>query len=90
MARQQVLYDRSKYIGILMVGAALIHPVCTLEVLAGQLDRLMSAIGPANVWIGIPAGLSPDSTPVAARFLAPGRGGPVRERGRRTPHHRSG
>jgi transcriptional regulator with XRE-family HTH domain len=53
MTRQQVLYDRSKNIEILMAEAALIHPVCTLDVLAGQLDRLMSAIGLPNVRIGI-------------------------------------
>ncbi|MCE7001637.1 helix-turn-helix transcriptional regulator [Kibdelosporangium philippinense] len=53
MARQQVLYDRSKHIEILLAEAALSHPVCTFEELAGQVDRLVSSIGLAHVRIGI-------------------------------------
>lgn len=53
MARQQVLYDRSKRIEILIAEAALCHPVCTVTELAAQLDRLVGLIGMAHVHIGV-------------------------------------
>lgn len=53
MLRQQVLYDRSKRIEILMTEAALLHPVCTMVELAGQIDRLISVIGLQHVRIGV-------------------------------------
>jgi transcriptional regulator with XRE-family HTH domain len=55
--RQRVLYDPSKRIEILIAQAALSHPVCGPDVLAGQLDRLMSVIGLSTVRLGLlPAG----------------------------------
>lgn len=56
--RQQALYDAGKQIEILIAEAALMHPVCTAGVLAGQLDRLMSVIGLSTVRLGVlPAGV---------------------------------
>jgi transcriptional regulator with XRE-family HTH domain len=57
VTRQQVLYDRTKQIEILLTEAALCHPVCAPEEMVGQLDRLSSVIGavPARVGV-IPAG----------------------------------
>lgn len=53
VARQQVLYDRGKRIEILIAEAALCHPVCTTEELAGQLDRLVAVTALANLRIGV-------------------------------------
>ncbi|MFD9887982.1 helix-turn-helix domain-containing protein [Amycolatopsis sp. NPDC059027] len=53
MARQQVLYDRSKTIEILFAESALLHPLCTSEALLAQLDRLDSVLRLPNVRIGI-------------------------------------
>ncbi|ONI73064.1 hypothetical protein ALI144C_44750 [Actinosynnema sp. ALI-1.44] len=52
-ARQQVLYDRSKHIEILLAEAALLHPVCPVDVLAGQIDRLVSVLGLRHVRVGV-------------------------------------
>jgi transcriptional regulator with XRE-family HTH domain len=51
--RQRVLYDPSKRIEILISQSALSHPVCGPDVLAGQLDRLMSVIGLSTVRLGL-------------------------------------
>jgi transcriptional regulator with XRE-family HTH domain len=57
MARQQVLYDRTKQIEFLITEAALANPVCAPEEMVGQLDRLSSVIGVVPARIGvIPAG----------------------------------
>jgi transcriptional regulator with XRE-family HTH domain len=53
MARQQVLYDRSKNIEILLAEAALIHPLCTPAEMTAQLDRLDSVIRLPHVRIGV-------------------------------------
>jgi len=55
--RQQVLYDSAKRVEILIAEAALEYPVCDADVLAGQLDRLMSVSGLATVRLGwLPSG----------------------------------
>lgn len=55
--RQQVLYDRTKQIEVLLAEAALQYSVCEKDVLAGQLDRLISFIGLSTVRLGfLPCG----------------------------------
>lgn len=51
--RQQVLYDSTKTIEILIAQAALMHPVCDRMVLAGQIDRLISVVGLPTVRFGM-------------------------------------
>jgi transcriptional regulator with XRE-family HTH domain len=53
MQRQQVLYDPTKRIEVLIAEAALVHPVCPRPVLAGQIDRLISIIGLSTVRFGV-------------------------------------
>lgn len=53
MARQQILYDRSKQIEILFAEAALIHPLCSPEEMIAQLDRLDSVMRLPHVRIGV-------------------------------------
>jgi hypothetical protein len=45
MQRQNLLYASGKTIQILMAETALANPVCPSEVMAGQLDRLVMAVG---------------------------------------------
>ena len=57
LRRQQVLYDSSKTIEILIAEAALLHSVVGADVLAGQIDRLVTVLGLSTVRLGIlPAG----------------------------------
>lgn len=53
MQRQAVLYDSTKTIDIVITEAALRFPVCPSDVLAGQIDRLLSLLGLPNVRFGI-------------------------------------
>lgn len=53
MARQQVLYDRSKHVEVLLAEAALSHPVCSRQELLGQLDRLVAVVGLPHVRFGV-------------------------------------
>ncbi|MFI9817558.1 helix-turn-helix domain-containing protein [Saccharothrix variisporea] len=53
MRRQQVLFEPGKTIEILMTEAALLHPVAPADVMAGQVHRLIAAIGTPNVRVGI-------------------------------------
>jgi transcriptional regulator with XRE-family HTH domain len=53
MQRQQVLYDSSKSIDILIAEAALLHPVCSPAQMTAQVDRLVSATGLSNVRFGL-------------------------------------
>lgn len=57
MERQQVLYDSSKHIELIMTESALLYPPCPPAVMAAQLDRLLSVAGLASVdlWV-IPLG----------------------------------
>lgn len=53
MQRQQILWEPGRTIEMLMTESALWHPVTAPEVMAGQLDRLVSSIGIPNVRFGI-------------------------------------
>lgn len=53
MQRQQVLYDSSKRIEILVAEAALLHPVCTAAQMAMQVDRLVSTTHLPTVHVGV-------------------------------------
>ncbi|MEO6088413.1 MAG: helix-turn-helix transcriptional regulator [Umezawaea sp.] len=53
MRRQQVLYEPGKTIEILMTESALLHPIAPPDVMAGQIHRLVAAIGTPNVRFGI-------------------------------------
>ncbi|PKW18899.1 helix-turn-helix domain-containing protein [Saccharopolyspora spinosa] len=53
IARQQVLYDSSKEIEILVTEAALRSPVCPPDVMAGQLDRLATLLELSTFRLGI-------------------------------------
>lgn len=53
LRRQAVLYDSSKTIEILMTEAALRQPICPPEVMAGQLDRLLTLTTLTSARIGI-------------------------------------
>lgn len=53
MQRQQMLYDSSKRIDILIAEAALLHPVCTPAQMVAQVDRLVSATSLPGIRIGL-------------------------------------
>lgn len=53
MRRQQVLYDPTRQVEILMTEAALRYPLCTKEAMAGQLDRLISLSSLSGLWFGV-------------------------------------
>ncbi|TCO64969.1 helix-turn-helix domain-containing protein [Actinocrispum wychmicini] len=53
MRRQEILYEPGRTIELLMTESALLHPVAPQEVMAGQVHRLMAAIGTPNVRVGI-------------------------------------
>ncbi|MGH3950992.1 MAG: helix-turn-helix domain-containing protein [Pseudonocardiaceae bacterium] len=53
MQRQGVLYSAGKTIEILMTESALRSPICPPEIMAGQIDRLVGALGLPNVRVGI-------------------------------------
>jgi transcriptional regulator with XRE-family HTH domain len=53
MRRQQVLYDPTRHVEILMTEGALHYPICTRDAIAGQLDRLISLSSLASLWFGI-------------------------------------
>ena len=53
MRRQQVLYESSKQIEILVAEAALGMSVCTPAEMRPQIDRLLSAVGLPNVRFGV-------------------------------------
>lgn len=53
MQRQQILYDPGKAIEILIGEAALAHPIAPAEVMAAQIDRLVSLIGLRQLRFGI-------------------------------------
>ena len=51
--RQEVLYDPSRTVEILVAEAALRNPICPPEVMRGQLDRLANLSGLGHVRPGI-------------------------------------
>ncbi|WP_432845953.1 helix-turn-helix domain-containing protein [Amycolatopsis sp. CA-161197] len=51
--RQDVLYDPSKRIEVLIGESALRYPIATVPVLRAQIDRLLNLIGLAHVRLGI-------------------------------------
>lgn len=53
MARQNVLYDTSKTIEILVAEAALRYSVAPPDVMAAQLDRLAALIGMPSIRFGV-------------------------------------
>lgn len=53
MRRQGILYDTGKRIELLVTEAALRTPIAPPDVMAGQLDRLLGALGLPNVRFGI-------------------------------------
>jgi transcriptional regulator with XRE-family HTH domain len=53
MRRQQVLYDSTKTIDILIAEAALLHPVCAPAEMVAQIDRLVSATSLPGVRVGL-------------------------------------
>ncbi|AOS65540.1 DNA binding protein with helix-turn-helix domain [Actinoalloteichus hymeniacidonis] len=53
MRRQQVLYEPGKRIEILIAESALVHPVASRDVMAGQLHRLVAAIGTPDLRLGL-------------------------------------
>ena len=53
MARQAVLYERGKTFSVVLEEATLYTRYGDAEILAGQLDRLLSLMGMANISIGI-------------------------------------
>jgi transcriptional regulator with XRE-family HTH domain len=71
MQRQQVLYDRSKKIELLFTAAAMAYWPCPAPVMAGQLDRLMTATHLPNVTIGIiPSGAELAAIPQSGILIA--------------------
>lgn len=64
MARQTVLYEPGRTFDFVFTQAALDYPLCSRDVMAGQIDRLIGVIGMANVSVGIiPAGIELAITP---------------------------
>lgn len=53
LERQQLLYQPGRDIEILVAEAALTNPPCTPQVMAAQVDRLVSAVGLPTVRFGI-------------------------------------
>jgi transcriptional regulator with XRE-family HTH domain len=53
MARQSVLYERGKTFSVVLEEAALYTQYGDADTLAGQLDRLLSLMGLANISVGI-------------------------------------
>jgi transcriptional regulator with XRE-family HTH domain len=53
LRRQGVLYDSTKTVEILMTEAALRQPICPPEVMAGQLDRLLTLMTLSSARIGV-------------------------------------
>jgi transcriptional regulator with XRE-family HTH domain len=53
MERQRVLYDTSKQFEFVLWEPALLARVCPADVMAGQLDRLLSVFGLGNVTLAI-------------------------------------
>jgi transcriptional regulator with XRE-family HTH domain len=53
MRRQQILYEPGRTIEILVTESALVHPVAPPDVMAGQIHRLIAAIGTPNLRFGI-------------------------------------
>ena len=71
MRRQEVLYDGSKTFEFIMCEAALRYLLCPPQVLAGQLDRLLSVSGLGNVTLGIiPPGRVLDVAPMVGYLTA--------------------
>lgn len=65
MRRQEVLYDPSKKITILVTEAGLENPICPPEVMAPQLVRMQGLIGIAHVRFGIvPLGVKLEVVPM--------------------------
>ena len=57
MRRQQALFEPGKTIEMLLTESALTQPIAPPDVMAGQIHRLVAAIGTPNVRVGIlPAG----------------------------------
>jgi transcriptional regulator with XRE-family HTH domain len=70
MRRQQILWEPGKTIEMLMTQSALQHPVGPPDVMAGQVDRLVSAIGTPNVRFGIlPAGIRLPYMPIHGYWI---------------------
>jgi transcriptional regulator with XRE-family HTH domain len=64
MARQRVLYEPGRTFDFVFTQAALDYPLCPRDVMAGQIDRLISVIGMPNVTFGIvPSGVELAITP---------------------------
>ncbi|MFI9381860.1 helix-turn-helix domain-containing protein [Kutzneria sp. NPDC052558] len=73
MERQQVLYDRSKTIELVMTEAALLYPVCPPEVMAAQVDRLLAVLGLPSMTLGIiPLGVRLPVVPMSAFWILDG------------------
>lgn len=53
LQRQRVLYEPGRAFEFILAEAAFAHPVCTPDVLRGQLDRIIAAIGSPGVRIGV-------------------------------------
>lgn len=51
--RQEILYDPSKRIEVLVTESALRYRVCPASVLIGQIDRIASLIGLSNLRVGV-------------------------------------
>lgn len=53
LQRQHLLYDTAKHFEFLLWEPVLRTPICGMEAMRGQLDRLQTAIGLSNVRLGI-------------------------------------
>jgi hypothetical protein len=63
--RQDVLYDSSKTIEILMTEWPLRNPICPSAVMAGQVDRLLAVLGLGSARLGIiPQGVQIPAIPM--------------------------
>jgi hypothetical protein len=70
MRRQEVLYDTAKAFEFVIAEAALRHWPCPPQVMAGQLDRLLSVPGLGNVTFGvIPMGRELPVAPIASFII---------------------
>ena len=71
MRRQEALYDQSKTFEFYFSAAALAYWPCPAQVMAGQLDRLLTASYMPNVTIGIiPPGVELEVVPAVAILVA--------------------
>ena len=53
MRRQEVLYDPTKQIEILVAEAALRHPICSPTAMIAQIDRLQGLLGIEHLRLGV-------------------------------------